>query len=36
MVLPPYAQATGDERETYFFITPSTNGVYAESLSTIF
>jgi hypothetical protein len=36
MVLPPYAQATGDVQETYFFITPSTNGVYAEALSTIF
>jgi hypothetical protein len=35
-VLPPYAQATGDEQETYFFITPSTNGVYTEALSTIF
>ena len=36
MVLPPYAQATVDEQETYFFITPSTNGAYTEALSTIF
>ena len=36
MVLPPYDRATADEQETYFFITPSTNGVYAEALSTIF
>ena len=32
MVLPPYSQATEDEQETYFFITPSTNGVYTEAL----
>ncbi|MGD1100846.1 MAG: hypothetical protein ABSA59_02175 [Terriglobia bacterium] len=36
MVLPPYSQATEEEQETYFFITPSTNGVYTEALSTIF
>jgi hypothetical protein len=36
MVLPPYAQATENEQETYFFITPSTNGVVTEALSTIF
>jgi hypothetical protein len=36
MVLPPYTEATVDEQQTYFFITPSTNGVYAEALSTIF
>jgi len=36
MVLPPYAQATEDEQETYFFITTSTNGVYTEAYSTIF
>jgi hypothetical protein len=36
MVLPPYSQATEDEQETYFFITPSTNGVYSEAYSTIF
>ncbi|MGO8792687.1 MAG: hypothetical protein ACLQVL_35595 [Terriglobia bacterium] len=36
MVLPPYAQATESEQETYFFITPSANGVYTEALSTIF
>ncbi len=36
MVLPPYTEATVDEQETYFFITPSTNGIYAEALSTIF
>ena len=36
MVLPPYTQATEDEQEAYFFITPSTNGVYTEALSTIF
>ncbi len=36
MVLPPYVQATGNEQETFFFITPSTNGVYTEALSTIF
>jgi hypothetical protein len=36
MVLPPYAQATEEEQETYFFVTPSTNGVYTEALSTIF
>ena len=36
MVLPPYSQATEAEQETYFFITPSTNGVYTEALSTIF
>ena len=36
LVLPPYAQATEEEQETYFFITPSTNGEYTEALSTIF
>ena len=36
MVLPPYSQATEDEQATYFFVTPSTNGVYVEALSTIF
>jgi hypothetical protein len=36
MLLPPHAQATPDEQATYFFITPSANGVYAEPLSTIF
>jgi hypothetical protein len=36
MVLPPYAQATQAQQETYFFVTPSTNGVYTEALSTIF
>ncbi len=36
MVLPLYTQATEDEQETYFFITPSTNGVYTEAYSTIF
>jgi hypothetical protein len=36
MVLPPYSQATESEQETYFFITPSTNGGYTEALSTIF
>jgi hypothetical protein len=36
LVLPPYSQATEGEQETYFFITPSTNGVYTEALSTIF
>jgi len=36
MVLPPYSQATVDEQATYFFITPSTNGVYREAYSTIF
>ncbi len=36
MVLPPYSQATEAEQETYFFVTPSTNGVYTEALSTIF
>ncbi len=36
LVLPPYAQATEDEQETFFFITPSSNGVYTEALSTIF
>jgi hypothetical protein len=36
MVLPPYSQATEQEQETYFFITPSTNGVYAEAYNTIF
>jgi hypothetical protein len=36
MVLPPYSQATEAEQETYFFITPSANGVYTEALSTIF
>ena len=36
MVLPPYSQATPSEQETYFFVTPSTNGVYTEALSTIF
>jgi hypothetical protein len=36
LVLPPYSQATEEEQETYFFITPSTNGVYTEALSTIF
>jgi len=36
MTLLPYSQATQEEQETYFFITPSTNGVYAEAMSTIF
>jgi hypothetical protein len=36
LVLPPYSQATEQEQETYFFVTPSTNGVYAEGYSTIF
>jgi hypothetical protein len=36
IVLPPYSQATQDEQELYFFITPSTNGVYTEALSRIF
>jgi len=36
LVLPPYSQATPEQQETYFFITPSTNGLYAEALSTIF
>jgi hypothetical protein len=36
MVLPPFAQATEDDQETYFFITASSNGVYTEALSTIF
>jgi hypothetical protein len=36
MVLPPYSEATEGEQETYFFVTPSTNGVYTEALSTIF
>jgi hypothetical protein len=36
MVLPAYSQATDDEQEAYFFVTPSTNGVYTEALSTIF
>jgi hypothetical protein len=36
LVLPPYSQATEAEQETYFFVTPSTNGVYREALSTIF
>jgi hypothetical protein len=36
MVLPPYSQATEQEQETYFFITPSTNGVYTEAYNTIF
>ena len=36
MTLPSYAQATEAEQETYFFITPSTNGVYTEALSAIF
>lgn len=36
MTVPPYSQATTNQQETYFFITPSTNGVYTEALSTIF
>ena len=36
IVVPPYSQATANEKETYFFITPSTNGVYTEAYSTIF
>jgi hypothetical protein len=36
MSLPPYSQATPAEQETYFFVTPTTNGVYTEALSTIF
>ncbi len=36
MVLPPYSQATPDEQEEYFFISPSLNGVCTEALSTIF
>jgi hypothetical protein len=36
MVLPPYTEATENDQGTFFFITPSTNGVYAEALSTIF
>ncbi len=36
MVLPTYAQTTENEQETYFFITPSANGIYTEALSTIF
>jgi hypothetical protein len=36
MVLPPYSEATAEEQQTYFFISPSTNGVATEELSTIF
>jgi hypothetical protein len=36
LTLPPYSEATQSEQQTYFFITPSTSGVYAEAYSTIF
>jgi hypothetical protein len=36
MALPPYSLATEAEQETYFFISPTTNGVITETLSTIF
>jgi hypothetical protein len=36
MVLPPFAQSTVDEQQTYFYITPSTDGVFTQALSTIF
>jgi hypothetical protein len=34
--MPPYAQATEEEQQTYFFISPSANGVATQQLSTIF
>jgi hypothetical protein len=36
MVLPPFSEATENEQKTYFFISPSTNGVVTKGLSTIF
>ena len=34
--IPPYSQATPDQQQTYFFISPSAQGVATETLSTIF
>jgi hypothetical protein len=34
--IPPYSQATQDQQQTYFFISPSAQGVATEALSTIF